>query len=74
MSALKPPVTTKEKAQQIKKKFEFIEDGTELSRKDVEVCAIKYQKGIIKVLKDHDINSEYQNEVLNILKAEKNGN
>ncbi len=57
------------RAKQIKKKFEFLEDNGDLiHKKDLKKCSLKFQKGIIKILKDYGIHSEYENQVLIELK------
>ena len=60
--------TPNQKAQQIKKKFEKFKIGTDLSKQDLKEIHIKYQKGIISALKKYGITSEYENEVLEILR------
>ncbi len=61
-------VKPKAKVEQIKKKFEWLKDGTDASNQDIVSCMEKYQKGIIKALNDYGITSEYQEEVLTLIR------
>jgi len=61
--------TPKEKVEQIKKKFEWLKDQYKVSSEDIVSCMERYQKGIIKSLQEFGITSEYQEEVLKLIRG-----